>query len=912
MVMNSDVGPKMHILGVPVDFPYAPYRAQVALMHAVIKAASSRSHALVESPTGTGKSLALLCSSLAVQSHIASLTHSTSVNTNTENVAVPTSSAIPSSSPHHTGDPVDSADSDAEDFQPVRNFRDVSWQLPTVKERKRPAEELPENAYMLYRQDNPLDLIQELKQSLEPGPHDELSDQTVRSSKQVPRVFYATRTHAQVAQVVSELRKTSYRPSMCILASRREYCLHEVVRDQPSRDDACKRLVADSACPYFFEASTLAFHQELKGSAWDIEELSNLGSRHGKCPYYASHELYRNARLILCPYSFLVDPIVRNARGINLSEDIIILDEAHNIENYAREAAGFETDVAELRCAVDDVETALLTGRIAKSGEQLVFAYRRLKTLLESLLYLIDSVVEGEEFVHHDNHENAIYERQDMLRLLGTAAIDKDEVKSWKDAYDFIVNFGDGNEAKRFKKMDVVTASTNRARQKSSTSQEIPSLTGNLDEHQKASTDSKAFGYGYGCDSASGAHKSKDKDADGMPDNGQRSHQHGERRGRGRGRRPGRRENPARKPWGSKFVTISHTLLVTLDLLYGNTDDFALVIDRRVVDLVTVVTLKIHCLNAAVCFRDVSSKARSVVVASGTLSPMSSFAGELGTSFAIRKSLPHVVDVKRQLFVAVAGEGPRGIRFDATYHGSARFDFQDALGDTLIDFSRVTPGGILVFFPSYRMMDIMRKRWQVNNIWAKLIEVKSGVFVEPAERGEEFDRTITEYHVAANSDNGALLLGVCRGKLSEGIDFRDDASRAVVLVGIPFPHKNDVVVSQKRLWNDRARLEGGRKELQSGAEWYEMQAFRALNQALGRVVRHRFDYGAILLLDARFRQERVLSQLPCWTREAVKGTDVMMKHDKVVERLDAFYKKVHVHLASISAGTKPTSLNGVD
>ena len=42
----------------------------------------------------------------------------------------------------------------------------------------------------------------------------------------------------------------------------------------------------------------------------------------------------------------------------------------------------------------------------------------------------------------------------------------------------------------------------------------------------------------------------------------------------------------------------------------------------------------------------------------------------------------------------------------------------------------------------------------------------------------------------------------------------------------------------------------------SGSEWYSQQAHRAVNQAMGRVIRHRFDYGSILLLDARFKEKR--------------------------------------------------------
>jgi len=39
---------------------------------------------------------------------------------------------------------------------------------------------------------------------------------------------------------------------------------------------------------------------------------------------------------------------------------------------------------------------------------------------------------------------------------------------------------------------------------------------------------------------------------------------------------------------------------------------------------------------------------------------------------------------------------------------------------------------------------------------------------------------------------GAILCCVCRGKVSEGIDFADEMARAVVIVGIPFPALGDM------------------------------------------------------------------------------------------------------------------------
>ena len=56
----------------------------------------------------------------------------------------------------------------------------------------------------------------------------------------------------------------------------------------------------------------------------------------------------------------------------------------------------------------------------------------------------------------------------------------------------------------------------------------------------------------------------------------------------------------------------------------------------------------------------------------------------------------------------------------------------------------------------------------------------------------------------------------------------------------------------------------------SGRQWYRQQASRAVNQAVGRVIRHKQDFGAILLCDIRFTYPDALQQLPCWMRSYVK------------------------------------------
>lgn len=58
----------------------------------------------------------------------------------------------------------------------------------------------------------------------------------------------------------------------------------------------------------------------------------------------------------------------------------------------------------------------------------------------------------------------------------------------------------------------------------------------------------------------------------------------------------------------------------------------------------------VSCCCCVMCpYRSLSHVARSVLLTSGTLSPLDSFSGELGLDFHVRLEAPHVVDVNRQV-----------------------------------------------------------------------------------------------------------------------------------------------------------------------------------------------------------------------------------------------------------------------
>lgn len=64
-----------------------------------------------------------------------------------------------------------------------------------------------------------------------------------------------------------------------------------------------------------------------------------------------------------------------------------------------------------------------------------------------------------------------------------------------------------------------------------------------------------------------------------------------------------------------------------------------------------------------------------------------------------------------------------------------------------------------------------------------------------------------EYYKTIEDKLGASLFAVCRGKISEGLDFADSRARAVIVVGLPYPPFHDPKVVLKRAYMDNGKKE---------------------------------------------------------------------------------------------------------
>jgi Fanconi anemia group J protein len=91
--------------------------------------------------------------------------------------------------------------------------------------------------------------------------------------------------------------------------------------------------------------------------------------------------------------------------------------------------------------------------------------------------------------------------------------------------------------------------------------------------------------------------------------------------------------------------------------------------------LVKVLHLHFWCLNPAVCFDELKNTCRSIVLTSGTLSPIVTFASELDVKFPVTLEADHVID-KKQVWVGTLSHGPSGHNLNATYRNTETLQFQ--------------------------------------------------------------------------------------------------------------------------------------------------------------------------------------------------------------------------------------------
>jgi chromosome transmission fidelity protein 1 len=311
-------------------------------------------------------------------------------------------------------------------------------------------------------------------------------------------------------------------------------------------------------------------------------------------------------------------------------------------------------------------------------------------------------------------------------------------------------------------------------------------------------------------------------------------------------------------------------------------------------------------LSPTHAFSSIASKARAIILAGGTMSPFNDYVDYLFPSLAASQvttlSCGHVIPPENLCVWTLASTGrPGAPAFEFSYQRRGDREMIMQLGMAIVNACSVVPDGVVVFFPSYGYLDEVVGVWKqgsgqnAQSIWSRL-EARKSVFRET--KGGSSDEVLDAYTQAivgnqaakgSGKSKGALLLSVVGGKMSEGINFSDQLGRCVMVVGLPYPNiaspdwkaKIEYIESTTlaRLMSQDEKMsrdEAKARAKQASRDFYENACMRAVNQSIGRAIRHRGDYAAIVLLDRRFGSDRIRGKLPGW----IQGGTVAGSEDK--------------------------------
>ncbi|KAE9329604.1 putative ATP-dependent RNA helicase DDX11-like protein 8 [Phytophthora fragariae] len=754
------------------SFPYEPYSIQLDLMRQLWETLERGHCGIFESPTGTGKSISLICGALT---WLTKHTDELGLVQASQNAANTDAEAVEQVQPKISAEP-----SWLSDFEQKTADREVKFRQQMVKEALAGIEKLrlePEattkkrKMAIAYNHNERKRGRQSSSSRVSKQDGDDAdehlvdaydSDRVRRGSSDsdgegvstkgrfgeekpdfgVVKIIYCSRTHSQISQFVREIRKTSFaeRVRVVSLGSRKNLCTNPNVTKLSSdlrMTDKCLDMMQSGKtkngkkvgkCP-FYEKELLSHYKDYAlAHVQDIEDLHTLGEDMSICSYYGTRESIPLAQIVTVPYSLLLSKDARETLGLGLENNIVIFDEAHNIIDAINNTYKVEITSKQLVVARRSLWSYFTKYEKRFKGKN-AFYIKQLLSILECLTKFLRQLSKsaGKAAAVGDDDDGATGAQMMTVNdFLFSARIDH---------FNMFKILGYLSESGLAKKLMGFVESTATS---GNTAAPPP----------QAATENSDEGF------------------------------------------------------ESRHISPLRTVEALLKALTGAGADGRILAQPHNASKGVEGLVRFILLNPVIHFQEIVKKSRSVILAGGTMQPVS-----------------QVID---QLFSSVPRE----------------------------DVDLFSCGHLVLW---YFFLRIALKKMQ--SIDGKL-------------RNNN------------RNGSGAMLLSVVGGKMSEGINFNDELARCVVMVGMPYPNARDAELVEKMAFLDK-RIPG------SGRQFYESLCMKAVNQSIGRSIRHQKDYSTILLVDHRYSSSAVRSRLPEWIQNRVQPP---MSFGQVYSQLVQFYR----------------------
>ncbi|PRW60183.1 DNA repair helicase UVH6 [Chlorella sorokiniana] len=661
---------------------------------------------------------------------------------------------------------------------------------------------------------------------------------------EVGKLIYCTRTVPEMEKVLAELKELmDYRaryftdapggaPKILALglSSRKNLCIHPWVSEEGSResvDAKCMKLTA----PWVRERAgqdedieTCGFYEGLEGAGPDgrldagvytLHDLRVLGRKQQWCPYFLARRMVAYANVVVWNYQYMIDPKVSQMVSREMEREcVVVFDEAHNIDNVCIEALSVNLRQQTLDAASRNIQTLKREIERTKQTDagRLRAEYQRLVQGLQA---------------------------QGVLQQGGAG--EADGTQQW------LANPALPDDILR----EAVPGNIRRAEHFIAFLQRfVQHLRSRLAVNEVVSVTPTAF-----------LEKLQEEVAI---------------------------EGKTLRFCYDRLVSLMKTLEITASddfhgvhmvadfatLVGTYSRGFAIIIepfDDRLPSVPDPV-IQLSCLDASLAMRPVFSKYQSVVITSGTLSPIDLYPRILNFQPVCVASLNMTLTRECLCPVVLTRGGdqlPVSTKFDMRSDPQVIRNY----GRMLVDLAATVPDGIVCFFVSYLYMDTIVSRWNDMGILQELMQHKL-VFIETQDVVET-TLALDNFRRACDCGRGAVFFSVARGKVAEGIDFDRHYGRCVVMFGVPYQYTLSRIL--------RARLEYLRETFQiKENDYLAFDAVRQAAQCVGRVIRSKADYGLMVFADKRYQRHDKRDKLPSWITQHLKDAHLNLSTDMLL------------------------------
>ncbi|CAH9088546.1 unnamed protein product, partial [Cuscuta europaea] len=846
-------------------FPYKPYPIQLDFMNALYQSLQDGGIAILESPTGTGKTLSIICSALQWLIDRKQLPKDKSVN-----------QTGPDDEPDWMRNFVLNSETKSPEKKEVKrtvyrksnfnrkNEKQASFKTTGRKEKislkfEKGLEDEEDFLMDEYESEDEKDgnsKRKSAKNAVSSSSEDDDDDDEEKEEARL-KVYFCSRTHSQLSQFIKEIKKTKFASELNVvcLGSRKNLCINEdvlklgtpalinerCVELQKSRKQGCckisktknmsikgrvRRTKASSGCPMLRSRKVeKEFMSEISEQGpLDIEDVVHIGRQLGTCPYYGSRNLAPKADLVVLPYQSLLSKSSRESLGLCLKGNVVIIDEAHNLADSLISMHDARVTLSQLDRVHSHMESYL----------------KRFQNLLGpgNRRYIQTLMVITRAFLRILCHE------------MNTGGPFCPASEGTESGFEFSMTINEFLFSLNIDNINLVKL---------------------VYYMQESNIIHKVCGYGDKVEKVSVSEASDQRDGE-----------------------------------GSSLSGFQALLGMLLSLTNKDSDGRVIVSRTRPnPEGKKGGYLKYVMLSGEKIFSEVLNQAQAVILAGGTLQPIEETKERLFPSLPPERmhffSCGHIIPSENILPIAVS-HGPSGHSFDFSYSSRSSQIMIEELGLLLCNIATLVPEGVIVFFSSFDYESMVYNSWKESGILARITK-KKRVYREPRKSSEvnlvlrEYTDTI-DHKRQLESMNGAILFAIVGGKISEGINFSDGMGRCIVMVGLPYPSPSDIeliervkhiegigrpssliktpeVSVQAQCFNGDAQA--GLNILRSckhrGKQYYENLCIKALNQSIGRAIRHINDYAAILLVDGRYasdpterRSSHLTNKLPQWIK----------------------------------------------